>query len=366
MVPITDVGFQCPYHLKRSRGMCMHTLDRMGYVPRWLLILFFHLTLAGLASASTCVQPPAGLVSWWPAEGTTEDIIGEHDGSLQGGATFTTGAVGQAFSFDGIDDTVMTDVILPSVGTLEFWVNPASLALPASTQILLGTHGLANGDDRLWMVSGGPSGGPGVAPNTMVVNLGSCCVNDLVIANPLSAGIWTHLALTFDYTADTYMLYVNGVLAASSTAPRTAPTQALRIGGATSNFGQDFFFHGALDEVSLYNRVLSSSEITAIVAAGSLGKCQTPGSCIGTGDAFLGGRVIGPTGALVPGVMFTLDGSACHTTSTSAIGLYLFPYLDHATYTVRPNKVGCVFTPVEWTGPITKRLALVPFVATCP
>jgi hypothetical protein len=83
-------------------------------------------------------------------------------------------------------------------------------------------------------------------------------------------------------------------------------------------------------------------------------------------DAFLGGRVIGLTGALIPGVTFTLDGPACHTTSASAIGLYLFPYLGHETYTVRPQKVGRVFTPVDWTGPTTRRLVLVPFVATCP
>jgi len=47
---------------------------------------------------------------------------------LQGGATFTVGAVGQAFLFDGVDDSVLSDVVLPSVGFLEFWVNPTSLS----------------------------------------------------------------------------------------------------------------------------------------------------------------------------------------------------------------------------------------------
>src|ERR671925_54589 len=101
------------------------------------------------------------------------------------------------------------------------WVHPTSLSDPSSTQVLAGTHGLANGNDRLWITSSGPAGGPGMAPNTLVVNLGSCCTNDLVVVNPLSAGSWTHLALTFDYTADSYHLYVNGVLAASATAQRS-------------------------------------------------------------------------------------------------------------------------------------------------
>jgi len=35
-------------------------------------------------------------------------------------------------------------------------------------------------------------------------------------------------------------------------------------------------FNGLLDEVSLYNRALSASEIQAIYVAGSGGKCVTP------------------------------------------------------------------------------------------
>ncbi len=198
-----------------------------------------------------------------------------------------------------------------------------------------------------------------------MVNLGSCCTNDLVIANPLSPGTWTHLTLTFDYCTDMYRLYVNGVLARSSTAQRSAPTQAFRIGGATSDFGQNFFFHGAIDEVSLYNRVLSASEIAAIVTAGSQGKCKSADSCIGTGRAFLGGSVTGTAGELIPGVTLTLEGSDCQDTSTSATGLYLFPYLANDGYTLRPSKIGCVFAPSAWTAPMTKRLALVPFLAVC-
>jgi len=332
----------------------------------WFITVWLHIVLMGFASASTCVRPPPGLLHWWPAEGTAEEIVNGHDGSLQGGATFTVGAVGQAFLFDGVDDSVLSDVVLPSVGSLEFWVNPTSLESPGSTQILLGTHGVANGNDRLWMVSSGPAGGPGVNPNTLVVNLGSCCVNDLVIANPLSPGLLTHLALTFDYTADVYTLYVNGLPVASSTAQRNAPTQALRLGGATSNFGQNFFFHGSVDEVSVYDRVLSSGDIGAIVAAGSEGKCPSAPRCLGTGNAFLGGVIKETAGGLVPGVTFTFQGSACQETLTSATGLYLLPYLAHDTYSVSPTKDGCVFTPPVWMGTIAKRWTFVPFVAACP
>ena len=240
----------------------------------WAVILLLIVALEDYAGAQPCVQPPAGLVSWWPADGDALDIADGHDGTLQGGATFAAGKVGQAFSFDGVDGMVATSLLLPSIGTIELWVNPTSLAIPSSTQILASTHGMANGDDRLWIVSSGPEGGPGVAPNTLVINLGSCCTNDIVIANPLSVGTWTHLALTFDYTADVYQLFVNGVFVATSTAQRSAPTQAFHIGGGTSDFGQNFFFHGAIDEVAIYDRVLGAGEIQSIVAGGSAGKCK--------------------------------------------------------------------------------------------
>jgi hypothetical protein len=55
------------------------------------------------------VHKPAfnpGLVSWWPGEGDANDIVGNNDGTPVGGTTFAPGIVGQASSFDGMDDVV--------------------------------------------------------------------------------------------------------------------------------------------------------------------------------------------------------------------------------------------------------------------
>jgi hypothetical protein len=53
-----------------------------------------------------CVQPPSGLISWWPGDGNANDTKDGNNGTLQNGATFAAGMVGQAFSLDGIDDSV--------------------------------------------------------------------------------------------------------------------------------------------------------------------------------------------------------------------------------------------------------------------
>src|SRR4029077_11403405 len=44
---------------------------------------------------------PAGLVSWWPAEGNYTDIISGNNGAPSVGVGFAPGEVGQAFSFSG-------------------------------------------------------------------------------------------------------------------------------------------------------------------------------------------------------------------------------------------------------------------------
>jgi hypothetical protein len=76
----------------------------------------------------------------------------------------------------------------------------------------------------------------------------------------LSTTDWTHLAVTYD--GATQRLYVNGVQAASraQTGSIAVGNQPLRIGGSASFAGE--FFQGLIDEVKVYNRALSASEIT--------------------------------------------------------------------------------------------------------
>jgi hypothetical protein len=52
--------------------------------------------------ATDCTPPPSGLISWWPGESSTADVIGTNCGTLSlSGAIYTAGQVGQAFCFDG-------------------------------------------------------------------------------------------------------------------------------------------------------------------------------------------------------------------------------------------------------------------------
>src|SRR5437764_15361124 len=79
------------------------------------------------AVVQTCTSPPANMVSWWSADGNANGIQGSNNGTLQNGATFGPGKVGQAFSFDGVNDYVRVPDnpnLYPAAGplTVDAWI----------------------------------------------------------------------------------------------------------------------------------------------------------------------------------------------------------------------------------------------------
>ena len=85
-------------------------------------------------------------------------------------------------------------------------------------------------------------------------------LNPVCQPSPLPTNTWTHLAVT--YNGSTLTLYRDGVAVATSTVSGTlSPTSGtLQIGG--SQFGE--YFKGLIDEVRIYNRALSDTEIQTI------------------------------------------------------------------------------------------------------
>ncbi len=92
------------------------------------------------------VAAPAGLVSWYRGEGNANDSADGNNGTLQNGATFASGEVGQAFSFDGVDDYVSIpdapDLHFGNQVTVDGWFNPTAAPGYGSGVIKLGAFHL--------------------------------------------------------------------------------------------------------------------------------------------------------------------------------------------------------------------------------
>src|SRR4029077_20926090 len=73
----------------------------------------------------TCLTPPSGMVAWWDGDNTANDISGNHNvGTLQNGAGFAPGKVGQSFKFDGVDDFAsITNNSSLDLGTGDFTID---------------------------------------------------------------------------------------------------------------------------------------------------------------------------------------------------------------------------------------------------
>ncbi|MBI3949375.1 MAG: HYR domain-containing protein [Acidobacteria bacterium] len=230
-------------------------------------------TVALTGAQTGCVPPPPDMVSWWPGDGNANNIIAPSiNGTLQNGAVFATGKVDRAFSFDGVNDYVQapdSDVLTfgTSNFTIDLWANFNSVrsgSVGSLPNVFIG-HDEGGGNTNKWVFYRADGGltfivaGPAIG----TVFLGPIAFSPVV-------GQWYHLAIT--RSGSTYTFYVNGSAIGSATDTRAVPNvnAPLTIGQA-EGLG---FFHGRIDEVEIFTRALSASEIQAIFNADSAGKCK--------------------------------------------------------------------------------------------
>src|SRR6202023_2095995 len=94
----------------------------------------------------------------------------------------------------------------------------------------------------------------------------------MLVPNATVADVWQHVAATYD--GSTMTIYVNGVSVGtpvSATGTINAVTNDLLIG---KNIVNGESFPGLVDEVELFDRALTQSEVQTIYDAGSVGKCK--------------------------------------------------------------------------------------------
>ena len=223
-------------------------------------------------SVPGCVVPPANMISWWPGDGNANDIQGGSNGTLQGATTFVPGEVLQAFSFDGIVDYVLVpDNANQNTGaqiTVDAWVllpNPFPPSVVTVPEII-SKHTLNMNDGYRFETSNSP---PRSVFNALFIEITTTDgFFDLKVPDVITPGTWQHVAATYDGSA--IKLYVNGAEVGSTPATGilVPVTADLTIGECNQAFER------RIDEVDLFDRALSQSEIQTIYNAGSAGKCK--------------------------------------------------------------------------------------------
>ncbi|HEX8131043.1 MAG TPA: LamG-like jellyroll fold domain-containing protein, partial [Pyrinomonadaceae bacterium] len=210
---------------------------------------------------TSCVRAPLRTqMEWFPADGSTADILENANSTLKNGATFAPGMVGQAFSFDGVDDYTQINFLpLPSpYNTLsyEMWIKPANV----QTGHIVDMASSGGTDGFMLELSGGH----------LRATFGA---NAATGSATIPADAYTHVAAVYD--GSHIRLYVNGALdiATPATAPGAAALSSVPLlVGAGQSPGAAF--NGQIDEIEFYLGVLTAADVQSIHGAGAAGKCK--------------------------------------------------------------------------------------------
>jgi hypothetical protein len=215
------------------------------------------------------VAPPAGLVGWWTGDGTNAavapDLAGSNPGNLINGASHAAGQVGNAFSFNGMNQYVdlPTGASIPvgnATYTLMAWIKPNAAGNEGI--IGYGNYGTHEQVNAFRLLDNG----------TGHLNLLNYWWDvDLEADTNLPAtGAW-HLAVA-EFDGTTRKIVLDGqVIAMDTPTGHNVPNAAnFRIG--STNNGE--FFNGLIDEAQVYGRALTLADIQAIYNAGTAGQIK--------------------------------------------------------------------------------------------
>ncbi len=206
----------------------------------------------------TSLLPPClnGLVGYYKFDegggATASDSSGSgNDGQLVGGSSWVTGANGSAVNFtQSSTDFVKVDPF-PAISqfTTTFWFKPSEKIGPSDPN----AHEMItkSASDSIGMQNGNPSNMEIRGPSPRVYSS----------QNTFLKNTWYLFALTFD-TTNGYKLYINNSLDTLPPVP-FPPDTSHSIFGTAGELKIGKTFPGAIDEVKIYDRVLSAGEISS-------------------------------------------------------------------------------------------------------
>lgn len=304
------------------------------------------LLLAGwnLHGQTNCASQPSGLVNWWQAENDATDSVSGRNGTVSGNVSYATGEVGKAFAF--INGTINFGTSTANFGTssftVEFWLKTTAQVTENYQIGIMEKWPACNATEAFWSMRMGGAGTGG----KLHVNMASSAGQDtqgLVATKMLNDGVWHHVALT--RSGGTISLYLDGALDVSQTNGTTAniSNAVAFVAGQSvcSCCDGTQIFSGYMDELSIYNRALSASEIASVYTAGSYGKCngsapfitQQPASLTAQTNSTVGFSVVA-TGTSPLSYQWNFNSSAISGATNSSLTLTNIALTDGGTYSV--------------------------------
>jgi hypothetical protein len=189
---------------------------------------------------------------------TAYDSTGKYDATLQGGSTWQPdgGKVGGSLQLDGVDDYVSTPFILnPAKGSFSIsaWIKGG-----APGQVVISQRDVGRVPGNTWLLADASYG-------RLMTRLMHPPFPPLVSESVITDDQWHHLGLVYDFIALHRYLYVDGIeVAKDSDFVAGVGSDGGFYIGADKTLDAAGFFSGLIDDVRIYNNVLSAEEIAAL------------------------------------------------------------------------------------------------------
>jgi hypothetical protein len=220
-----------------------------------------------------------GLVGFWPFCGNANDASGNGNNGTVNGATLTTdrfGNVNSAYSFNGANDIVISSNFYNNGftnSTISLWFNTADITL--ANQCIYNTtpH---DGEAFVWNHANAPNYLCHWKNQNTSIHLWNIFSANTLNYNSVQANNWIHISIVKSNL--TYTYYVNGNVDKISTATLAAINEfvGMRFGSSTSSGGSEYF-NGKLDDIAIWNRALTTSEIQQLYTSTATTYSWSPG-----------------------------------------------------------------------------------------
>ena len=207
--------------------------------------------------------PTAGLVAYYPFNGNANDASGNGNNGTANGATLTTdkiGSLNSAYSFDGndwIESTISSIPIGSSPRTISIWTNATNTTNTSGRTAF--HYGINTTNNRFCLLQW-------PLQPVVVAQANDACSNcsGTTTINPSSvqSNQWNNFIVTYDGT--TMKFYINGVISFQSARTYNTTYSNFKIGKSIDTHLSGEYFTGKLDDIGIWNRALTQSEITAL------------------------------------------------------------------------------------------------------
>ena len=242
----------------------------MNNVKKCLVAFLFICALSPAVSAQT----PDGLVSCWPGDGNANDVIAGNNGDLLGepAPTFVGGALNDAFRFTGLVDEQVkvnnNNALEPTAVSVSLWMRSTG---PTGARYLLakGANGCASASYAFYL-SGGLRFYVTTDPGSFVLSPADNTVFD---------GTWHHAVGTYSPADGKVRLYVDGSQVGSGGSAgnqidytRMPSSSDLHFGEWPTGCVPEYV--GDIDEIQIYNVVLTGDEVAGLYNGGTPLACD--------------------------------------------------------------------------------------------